>query len=69
MSTAEVLQRALDRLAAEDRLRCVVDGKTTNDGRPAPLCLEDEQMAQALSVRFLPAVEWRDGADYDGIER
>lgn len=34
------LQVALDRLASEDRLRCVVDGQTTNDGKPASTCPE-----------------------------
>jgi D-glycero-D-manno-heptose 1,7-bisphosphate phosphatase len=29
---------------------------------------EDEQMAQALNVRFLSAADWRDGEPYDGVK-
>lgn len=34
------LQGALDRVASEGRLGCVVEGETTRDGKPAKVCRE-----------------------------
>lgn len=51
------LRRVLDRLETEDRLRCVVDGETTNDGRPAQKCTEfishPEQMCAGCAASHM----------------
>lgn len=53
------LAKILQRLDHEQRLKCVVDGETTRDGAPAPLCpsliSRPDHMCAGCSARILLA--------------